>query len=43
MREVIALSLIEALEKMARQTQSAQALPLTELPQLENLRPSLSA
>ncbi len=42
MREVIALRLIEALEKMARQSQAAQPLPLTLLPQLENLRLQLA-
>lgn len=38
MRDVIALRLVEALEKMARQSQSYEQLPLELLPQIENIR-----
>ena len=34
MREVVALRMIEALEKMARQSQQFQALPASLMPQL---------
>ena len=38
MRDVIALRLVEALEKMARQSQSFEQLPLGLLPQIESIR-----
>lgn len=38
MREVIALRLVDALEKMARQAHAAQPLPFNLLPQIETLR-----
>jgi regulator of protease activity HflC (stomatin/prohibitin superfamily) len=41
MREVIALRLVEALEKMARQAHTAQPLPMYLLPQIETLRQQL--
>ena len=37
-RDVIALRLVEALEKMARQSQDVQQLPLGLMPQIENIR-----
>lgn len=37
-RDVIALRLVEALEKMARQSQQVQQLPLGLMPQIENIR-----
>ncbi|MBE2220493.1 MAG: SPFH domain-containing protein [Anaerolineae bacterium] len=38
MRDIIALRLVEALEKMARQSQSYEQLPLSLLPQIEHIR-----
>jgi regulator of protease activity HflC (stomatin/prohibitin superfamily) len=38
MRDVIALRLVEALEKMARQTQNVEQIPVDLLPQIENIR-----
>jgi len=41
MEEVVALRLVEALEMMARQSQSLSPLPKSLLPQLDNLRKQL--
>ncbi len=38
MHEIIALRLVEALEKMAKQTQQETPLPITLLPQIDTLR-----
>ena len=38
MRDIIALRLVEALEKMARQSQSFEQIPFDLLPQIENIR-----
>ena len=38
MRDIIALRLVEALEKMARQSQSIEQIPFDLLPQIENIR-----
>lgn len=38
MRDVIALRLVEALEKMARQTQTVERIPADLLPQIEHIR-----
>ncbi len=43
MREVVALRMIEALEKMARQTQPLQGVPPQLLAQLDNIRLQLGA
>ena len=43
MEEVVALRLVEALEKMARQSQRLSPLPNTLLPQLDGLRKQLSS
>ena len=43
MREVVALRMIEALEKMARQSQSLQGVPPQLLKQLSNMRYQLGA
>lgn len=43
MEEVVALRLVEALEKMARQTQQVSPLPGTLLHQLDNLRRQLGS
>jgi len=42
MREVVALRMVEALEKMARQSQQFQALPANLMPQLGDLQRRLS-
>jgi hypothetical protein len=42
MRDIIALRLVEALEKMARQSQNYEQLPLGLLPQIENIRLQIS-
>jgi regulator of protease activity HflC (stomatin/prohibitin superfamily) len=41
-REMIALRFIEAIEKMARQSQGDQPLPATLLPQIESIRQQLN-
>ncbi len=43
MEEVVALRLVEALEKMARHSQQLSPLPSSLLPQLDNLRKQLGA
>jgi len=42
MREIVALRMVEALEKMARQTQPLQSMPPQLLAQLSNIRRQLS-
>lgn len=43
MHEIIALRLVEALEKMAKQSQQSAALPLSLLPQIDEIRRLLKA
>jgi len=43
MRDVIALRLVEALEKMARQSQNVQQLPIGLMPQIENIRTQIDS
>jgi hypothetical protein len=42
MREIVALRLIEALEKMAQQSQQIHPLPAKLLPQLHDIRRQLT-
>ena len=41
MKDVVALRMVEALEKMAQQSQKTEPLPPNLLPQLDNLRQHL--
>jgi regulator of protease activity HflC (stomatin/prohibitin superfamily) len=43
MHEIIALRLVEALEKMAKQSQQSAALPMSLLPQIDEIRRLLKA
>ena len=43
MHEIIALRLVEALEKMAKQSQQSAALPMSLLPQIDEMRRHLKA